>query len=560
MAAVMFATVVSLTVPAAALAQSTPDAGSVLRQIEGDRRPALPPEPAPELAPAPPPLESIGGATVTATAFRFAGNTLLSSAELEQHVAAFVGKPLDFAGLQNAAIAAATAYRDAGWVVRAYLPRQDVTSGVITIQIVEATFGGVRFEGAPERAATDRLGRIVERAQPVGAAVNAAQLDRSLLLINDLPGVTATGRLAAGRGDTETDLVVAVEDGPLVSGNVALDNAGARYTGESRVIGTASLDNRLGLGDRAEALLLSSRGSNYARLAFDLPLGSRGWRLGASASHLDYEIVTDEFAALDAHGTSTSVGFDASYPLVRSRLTNLYLDLDVAKRRFDNRFGGATATDYSSQTTAVGLMGNRYDRLKGGGVTAYGVTLVGGTLDLDGSPNQAADALTTRTAGSFGKVMLTASRLQTLTDRVSLFGSVERQIADGNLDSSERLYLGGSQGVRAYPESEAGGSEGTLVNIEARTRLTPSVGLTGFVDWGKVRVHDDNDFPGAPALNSIELKGFGAAVAWRATMGLQLQATVARRSGRNPNAAPNGDDQDGSLVENRIWLQVSMPF
>lgn len=560
MAAVMFATVVSLTVPAAALAQSTPDAGSVLRQIEGDRRPALPPEPAPELAPAPPPLESIGGATVTAAAFRFAGNTLLSSAELEQHVAAFVGKPLDFAGLQNAAIAAATAYRDAGWVVRAYLPRQDVTSGVITIQIVEATFGGVRFEGAPERAATDRLGRIVERAQPVGAAVNAAQLDRSLLLINDLPGVTATGRLAAGRGDTETDLVVAVEDGPLVSGNVALDNAGARYTGESRVIGTASLDNRLGLGDRAEALLLSSRGSNYARLAFDLPLGSRGWRLGASASHLDYEIVTDEFAALDAHGTSTSVGFDASYPLVRSRLTNLYLDLDVAKRRFDNRFGGATATDYSSQTTAVGLMGNRYDRLKGGGVTAYGVTLVGGTLDLDGSPNQAADALTTRTAGSFGKVMLTASRLQTLTDRVSLFGSVERQIADGNLDSSERLYLGGSQGVRAYPESEAGGSEGTLVNIEARTRLTPSVGLTGFVDWGKVRVHDDNDFPGAPALNSIELKGFGAAVAWRATMGLQLQATVARRSGRNPNAAPNGDDQDGSLVENRIWLQVSMPF
>ena len=560
MAAVMFATVVSLTVPAAALAQSTPDAGSVLRQIEGDRRPALPPEPAPELAPAPPPLESIGGATVTAAAFRFAGNTLLSSAELEQHVAAFVGKPLDFAGLQNAAIAAATAYRDAGWVVRAYLPRQDVTSGVITIQIVEATFGGVRFEGAPERAATDRLGRIVERAQPVGAAVNAAQLDRSLLLINDLPGVTATGRLAAGRGDTETDLVVAVEDGPLVSGNVALDNAGARYTGESRVIGTASLDNRLGLGDRAEALLLSSRGSNYARLAFDLPLGSRGWRLGASASHLDYEIVTDEFVALDAHGTSTSVGFDASYPLVRSRLTNLYLDLDVAKRRFDNRFGGATATDYSSQTTAVGLMGNRYDRLKGGGVTAYGVTLVGGTLDLDGSPNQAADALTTRTAGSFGKVMLTASRLQTLTDRVSLFGSVERQIADGNLDSSERLYLGGSQGVRAYPESEAGGSEGTLVNIEARTRLTPSVGLTGFVDWGKVRVHDDNDFPGAPALNSIELKGFGAAVAWRATMGLQLQATVARRSGRNPNAAPNGDDQDGSLVENRIWLQVSMPF
>ena len=35
----------------------------------------------------------------------------------------------------------AAAYREAGWVVRAYLPQQDIAGGTVTIQIVEAIFG-----------------------------------------------------------------------------------------------------------------------------------------------------------------------------------------------------------------------------------------------------------------------------------------------------------------------------------------------------------------------------------------------------------------------------------
>jgi hypothetical protein len=44
------------------------------------------------------------------------------------------------------------------------------------------------------------------------------------------------------------------------------------------------------------------------------------------------------------------------------------------------------------------------------------------------------------------------------------------------------------------------------------------------------------------------------------SFGLNFKATLARRIGDNPNPTPAGDDQDGSLVKNRIWLQVSMPF
>jgi hemolysin activation/secretion protein len=540
-------------------AQAIPDAGSIRRQIEQQQRDSLPPQAAPQFVP-PPALESLGGVEVTVDEFRFAGNSLLTTEQLAPSVTSFIGHPLDFAELQNAAVAVATAYRQAGWIVRVYLPAQDVTSGTVTIQVVEARFGEVLFEGDATRVSTPQLKRFVGRAQAANAPVNADDLDRSLLLINDLPGVVATGRLVAGDSQSATDLVLAVEDGPLVDGELILDSAGARFTGSERIIARASLNNRAGLGDRVDALLLHSEGSNYLRAGYSLPAGSRGWRIGATASRLEYDLVLSEFAALDARGSSGAVGVEASYPLWRSRLKNLYLSVGGDNRRFDNESVGVTTTDYSVQSATVGLYGNRFDSFHGGGATNAGVSMIQGRVDLSGSPNEAADAASTRTGGSFTKWRFSASRLQVLTERVSLFASLEGQIANENLDSSEKLYLGGSQGVRAYPEDEAGGSEGMIGSLEARARLSSNFRLTGFYDWGRVRVYEDNDFAGAPELERVALKGAGVTLAWVSNRGLSVQGTLARRSGNNPNPTSTGDDQDGSLVKNRVWLQVSRPF
>jgi hemolysin activation/secretion protein len=539
--------------------QTVPDAGSVLQQIEKQQHNVLPQKSAPQFEP-PPPLTSLGGATVTVTAFRFAGNTLLTVRQLTPAVTRFTGHPIDFAELQNAAIAVATAYRNAGWVVRAYLPQQDVTGGVVTIQIVEAKFGAARVEGQSRHASTARMQRMVEAAQASGKPVKADALDRAILLINDLPGVSATGRLSEGERQAETDLVLSVADAPLVTGTVTADNAGARATGSARIVADASLNGRLGVGDRVDAMLLHTKGSDYQRLAYSLAAGNLGWRVGVNASHLTYNIVTADFAALDAHGTSTNVGLEASYPLLRSRLKNLYFSFNADDKRFDNISADQTTTDYSVQSGTFNLYGNLFDGVHGGGANSASIALELGHVDLDGSPNEASDALTTRTAGTFKKVRFSVSRLQVVTARVALYASFSGQAASKNLDSSEKLYLGGAQGVRAYPENEGGGSEGLLMNIEARARLPANFNATGFFDWGTVHFNKNNDFAGAPAHNSDELKGVGICVAWVASFGLNLKATLARRIGRNPEPTSTGDDQDGSLIKNRLWLQASMPF
>jgi len=540
-------------------AQTAPDAGSLLQQIEREQHPALPPKAPPEFEP-PAPMESLGGVTVTVKAFTFAGNKLLTGKQLAPAVAKFIGRPLGFADLQNAAIAVATRYRRAGWVVRAYLPQQDVTGGKVTIQIVEAKLGEVRVEGDAKHVSSKQVTRIIEDAQPVGAPMNANALDRGLLLVGDLAGVTAGGKLAEGEKQSQTDLVVNVADSAPISGNVTSDNAGQRATGAGRLIADVDLNSPAGLGDRADILLLGSQGSNYARADYSLPVGGDGWRVGVNGSHLGYRVITQEFEALDAHGTSTTAGLEASYPLLRSRLANLYLGLNADDKRFDNDSAGVTTSHYSIQTARASLYGNAFDSLGGGGANNGSITFEQGIDDLGGSPNEAADALTTHAAGAFRKLNLSLSRQQTVSERLSLYAALSGQLSNKNLDSSEKFYLGGADGVRAYPENEGGGTEGLLANLEGRVKLPANFNAAAFVDWGSVHINKDNDFPGATTLNTDDLKGAGVSLGWVAPFGLSAKATWAHRIGTNPDPTSTGDDQDGSHIENRVWLQVSMPF
>jgi hemolysin activation/secretion protein len=545
--------------PALGLAQAVPGAGTLLQQIERQQHEALPPKSAPQFEP-PAVMQALDADTTIVTVFRFAGNALLTDEQLKPVVARFVGHPVSFVDLQNAAIDVATAYRKAGWVVRAFLPQQEIAHGIVTIEIVEARFGAVRVDGNPQRDSAARLTRIIETAQVPGTPVNANALDRGLLLVGDTPGISATGKLAEGINQAETDLVLGVADAPLVSGDVTADNAGARATGAARIIIDASLNSPLKVGDRLDGLFLYSQGSKYERLAYSVPVGSDGWRVGLNVSQLNYKVVTSEFSALDAHGTSTTAGLEAKYPILRSRLANLYVVLNLDEKRFDNDSAGTTTARYTLQSASAALNGNLFDSFGGGGANTASIALEQGHLDLEGSPSEAADAMTTRTAGSFDKLHFSVGRQQAVTDRLSLYAGVSGQVADKNLDSSEKFYLGGVDGVRAYPANEAGGADGVLADLEARERLPGNFDTVEFVDWGSVHVNENNHIDGAATPNVEKLKGAGVSVGWTASFGLSVKATVSHRIGRNPNPTSTGDDQDGSLIKNRVWLQVSMPF
>jgi hemolysin activation/secretion protein len=156
---------------------------------------------------------------------------------------------------------------------------------------------------------------------------------------------------------------------------------------------------------------------------------------------------------------------------------------------------------------------------------------------------------------------LNLAREQYLTDETSLFVGFSGQYGSRGLDSSEQFSLGGPSGVRAYPVGEAGGPSGAILNLEVRRQLSPQWRLTGFYDHAVV---SDRDAPNEPS--SYQLKGLGATLSWAGPDGWGADLTWAHRIGSNPNPiidvnrGPLGNDQDGSLDENRLWFAVRKTF
>ena len=544
-----------------AMAQTPPDAGALRQQIEQGREPALPQQ----LPAAPPPepatLQPHSGLLVNVTGFQLLGNTLLETAPLQEALSGFLNHPLDYNQLQAATAAVAEVYRQAGWVVQAYLPEQDIQGGVIRIQIVEAVLGAVVTEGAaPQRISLARIKGIVETHQAVGALLNADALDRSLLLADDLPGVAVAGSLREGARSGQTDLLLRLRDEPLLTGNVLLDNAGNRSTGDTRLSADLTVNSPFHLGELLSASAMHTEGSDYLRLGATLPTGYGGWRVGVNASSMDYHLVLASFAALAIQGSSDSTGLEAIYPLVRSRLHNLYFSANADHKNYRNQANGATRSHYSSDSLGLALSGNLFDNWGGGGASNASLSLTAGQLNLAGSPSQAVDTTGVRAEGAFTKLRYSISRQQMLGQDFSLYAAFSGQWSDRNLDSSEKFYLGGANGVRAYPANEAGGTLGQLLNLELRWRMPQGLNLSGFYDIGQISVNRSNDFASAAAPNDYQLQGGGVALSWQSSTGLLLKATWARRIGKHPAPGATGNDQDDSLVMDRWWLTATLNF
>jgi hemolysin activation/secretion protein len=523
----------------------TVDAGSLLRQTEQELK-------TPKKAPAlkrsrtkPTPVTPPNEATVQVHSFKFVGNTLLSNDTLNTALASFTNRSLTLAQLKQATDALTETYREAGWTVRTFLPKQAIEGGVVTLQIVEAIFGGAFLQGAtPERIEPSRLIKMAEASLIKGQPLHADDIDRTLLLLDDLPGVSVAGNLIEGQRDGETNLGLSVVDDALLTGNASVDNQGSRSTGTDRLSVNLSLNSPARIGDALTINALKTQGTNYQRVGYTVPVGYSDWRAGLHASNLNYRVITDEFALLNPNGTAFTRGWDISYPLLRSQLRNVNFALSYDDKKFDNTSNSIT-TSYAIKAYNASLSANQIDSWAGGGSTSASASVTSGDKSTD---------------SRYTKLNLSLSRLQSVSESLSLYAAASAQTTNKNLDSSEKMYLGGATGVRAYPASEAGGSEGNTLTLELRQRLDNNITLTGFYDYGWVKANRDNSVASPVNPNGYNLQGYGVSVAWQATQVIDFKATLAQRAGNNPAAQANGTDGDGTKKITRVWLSTSIAF
>ena len=495
------------------------------------------------------------GSSIRVEALRVTGATLFTEAELVAAADFIPGRDLTLPELRNAAARITRFYNDHGYVLaQAYLPAQAVVGGTVSIAVVEGRYGAIELRN--QSGVSDAVAGGVLSGLTPGDPVAIAPLERRLLLLSDIPGVAVHSTLSPGAEVGSSDLTIDLTRAPRIFGSLEADNAGNRYTGAYRFGGSVNFANLTGLGDLISLrLLASTEGLAYGRAAWQAPFGDA--TVGVAWTHMQYDLGR-EFEVLDAGGTADIFSVFASYPLIRSRNANLHALASFDAKFLSDEIGLVSqVSDKEIRALTVGLRGDSRDGFGGGGWNTGSLSWTSGDLDIESPLERAADATSARTQGGFNKLQYAVSRLQTVSGPLSVYGSLRGQMATDNLDSSEKMELGGAYAVRAYPEGEAYGDQGYVATVEARlaldqwTRSLPGrFQLIGFVDTGEVDFAHDPWFPGP---NHARRSGVGAGVVWAGPDDLVVRVTYARRLGDQP--ATSGPDDSG-----RAWFQVVKLF
>ena len=529
-----------------AQAQQAPDAGRLLQDIGPAPRLPVPRAPAPSVEEPRPGLPA-DGQRIAVKAFRISGAKAFAQPELLALVNDAVGKELTLAELDALALRITRHYRVAGYLVaRAWLPPQEIEDGIVEIAVLEGRIGRVQIDNAAQLApsALAPLDRIVP-----GDIVSGPAVESALLSLSDLPGVEVKSTLRPGTAVGTSDFLVDVAPGPALAGSADFDSFGNRYTGTYRLGASLSWNNPARLGDQATLRVQQSDGGmSYGRIGYQLPVGERATRVGASWSQMHYKL-GENFASLRADGDAGVGSLYLLHPFLRTREASWYGQLQYDDKRLADRVGAtATDTDKKLGNWTYGVNGNLIDGLGGGGSNGLSFAATSGRLSLD-AVSAAIDRATARSAGDFTKWSASFQRTQRVEDDMTASVSWSGQWASKNLDSSEKFSLGGAYGVRAYPQGEASGDEGQLLSLELRKRVSAGWELQGFYDAGWVTA---NRNPWTAAANLRHLAGYGVGTAY-AGGGYTLRMFAAWKTG---SGQPTSDIDRTP----RVWLQAATYF
>jgi hemolysin activation/secretion protein len=494
--------------------------------------------------------------------FRIEGAQLLSQPRLESIVKPFAGKLMTVSQLQEVADAVTRAYQDAGYALAyAVVMPQPVNKGVVTLTVREGQLDRLEITSTDGSAVPGAVRDALAQSARQGDPVNIIALQESLLLIHDLPAKPRTTALIDPQASNDQSVIrVGYTPANRLDGTVQADNTGNRLLGDARLWGSVNVNNPLGMADQLSLTALTT-GSllRYGQAMYRAPVTAR-MRLGAAFSQVRYDLCCQGTSTADGAARTASLDVAYQWAMQSDRHVMLWGGVDGIK--LTSQLGSITQSKRNIWAATVGAQGFWRDA----GLNAWSYSLRGGRADLGGNAvDLAADQSATgaQVHGSFTKINGSFYRLQTVSPRWALFANVRAQAnLERNLESAERISLGGVDGVRAYALGEGTGDSGLLANLELRYAFADVAGLTvaGLLDAGNVMRFSKNASALAGAVpNTYSLLGVGLGLRYEHPSA-SVSLIVARPLGGNPGADPTGTNAEGKSDGARGWVTVAWKF
>ena len=481
------------------------------------------------------------------------GNTLLPEARLRSLVIGYEGHELTLGNLGDLADMLSAAYLRAGYpLVRVYVPAQTLRDGVVKLAVVEARYGKVVLDNRSKvkNRPLDATLAPLQSGQPV----ENFTLERSLLLLSDIPGAQVSSTIQPGEQPGTSDLMVDVASAPRYTGTLGVDDYGNEYTGRARATGSFDVNGLLHEGDLLDFSAASSGGGmNYFQGGYRWLLNGQGTTLRGGISALHYNL-EGRLSPLDAYGSALVGSLTLTQPIVRNTTNNLYGQIEFDHKILKDDIGLVDIdNDRQANVWIATLAGDERDAH---GITNYNLGMSHGDINYTNALANLINWITTRSQGSYNKYTFSLSRLQQLGNDDALYAGFTQQWASKNLDTSEQYFLGGPNTVRGYDTGVLAGSQGNLLTLEYRHDFTVH-GVTGrwqaklFGDTGRVTVYKDNFTRG---INSGRLSSAGLGLNWTGPHEWTASLAVSKPIGNTPELLPDAG------TKTRVWVQVMKGF
>jgi hemolysin activation/secretion protein len=282
--------------------------------------------------------------TITVQQFEFAGNTAFSQEQLSQATADFIGKPITFAQLLQAANQVTALYLEKGYITSgAYIPAQEFPSGTVKIQVVEGSLEEIEINIVKGRLnpnyVRDRI--AVATAKPLN--VNRLQEALQLLQLNPLIA-SLNAELSAGTRPGTNTLEVTVKGADTFNIRPDLNNYRNPSIGTFERSIEVSEANLLGLGDKMIFNYANTDGSNDFEGSYTLPVNPYNGTIAFQYRVANNTIVESPFDQLDIETDSRDFDLTFRQPVIQRATSEvsqeLALSLTAARRETDSSILG----------------------------------------------------------------------------------------------------------------------------------------------------------------------------------------------------------------------------
>lgn len=474
--------------------------------------------------------------------YRVEGNSLLPDAAVERAVMPHMGESRTLADVENARQNLAKQYHDAGYLtVQVAIPEQQVTEGVVVLQVVEVPVSSLKVMGSSYHLPSQIKATVSELGE--GKVPNFNLMQQQLNEVNRGADLKVSPVLKPGTEPGTVAVQLEVDDQLPLHGSVEFNTRQGLNTSATRVSAGLRYDNLWQLGHSVglnlQASPQRSREVRSVSLNYLMPNGSGGQTLGlyAASSRSQMEVLYNQ-PGLGLVGNTDLMGVRHTVPLAGAEdmFQTMSFGLDYKVIRQTLNLAGISSASPSIHYGPLSINYRAMWLKHQPRPSVLDAGLVIGWRGLLSNSDSRFNAKRPGSSASFMAVRLGAQASETV-QKWTLTGRADLQLASGPLLPSEQYSAGGADTVRGYYEGERLGDQAVRMSFELVSPWRSGAWMgprwriqwLGFVDEAMVQTL--KPATGESGHSALVSAGGGVRISGPLGLDVQLDAARALREG-----------------------------